>query len=114
MVIRLRLLAAAAALSTSSIAFSNPAHDQIQALGDAKRATFFAAYLTRAGERCASVSRTFFQGMDTRGAAFWNVQCAGGEAWQLMINNDAGGSARYLSCSMLKTMNAGTCFRAFK
>lgn len=108
-----RVAVAAVALAGLSFAAANPAHRQISSMDEAGRAGFFSKYLSSNGERCPSVTRTFYQGSDSRGAAFWSVQCSGGKAFQLMINNDAGGSAKLLDCDFVKAINAGTCFKRF-
>lgn len=111
---RPRSFAAIGLLGVALQAWCNPAHQQIQAMPEAKRQQFFAAYLSSAGEKCPAVTKAFYQGRDSSGAVFWNVQCNPGEAWSVMIKNDAGGSGRYVSCAVMKAVNAGTCFRPFK
>jgi hypothetical protein len=65
------------------------------------------------GEKCDSVTRSFFQGSDRRGNAYWNAACRNGQAFAIQVNNDAVGSTRIMSCAMLKAMNAGECFKKF-
>ncbi len=95
-------------------AWGNPVNDQIAALPEAKRQVLFAKLLSSSGERCPSVSRTFFQGAASNGAAFWSVACNGGKEWQVMVNGDSGGSTRILECSVLKSVGGGACWRTYK
>ena len=70
--------------------------------------------MQREGERCPSVSRTFFQGSSKDGAAFWNVSCTSGKDWQIMIKNTAQGDIKMLDCATFKVLGGGQCFKAFK
>lgn len=101
-------------LMLAASALANPAHNRIDAMQESERRAFFAKFLSSSGERCGSVTRTFFQGSSPSGDAFWNIACAGGETWALMIYNNATGSTKILDCKVLKAMNGGTCFTKFK
>lgn len=103
-----------AMLAATSGAFANPAHKQLEAMQEPERRAFFVKFLSGSGERCGSVTRTFFQGSSSNGDAFWNVACAGGANWSVMIYNNATGSTRILDCKVLKALNAGTCFTKFR
>lgn len=105
--------AVCAALLLTVAAHANPAHDQLSAMSEQQRRSFLASYLTKSGENCSSASKTFYQGSDKKGNAFWNVACTGGADYLIQINNDAGGSSRVLNCKVLKAVNAGTCFTKF-
>jgi len=105
---------AVAAAVVSLAAHANPAHDIISGMSEGNRKETFAALLSRGGEKCPTVSRTFYQGSDSKGDAFWNASCVGGQSWLVQVSNDAQGSTRVMSCTMLKAMNAGTCFTKLK
>ena len=105
-------VAAVAALACLPAA-ANRTHAHLQALSDPQRAAVLARIVRSGGESCSSVTRSYFQGSDRTGAAFWNVQCAGGKSWSILIRNDATGSARLLDCEALEAAQAGTCFRRF-
>ena len=83
-------------------------------MSEAERSAMLEKYLHQTDEKCDKVTRTFFQGVqkDT-GAAFWNVGCRDKNAYVIMINNDAGGTTKVLSCAMLKAVKAGECFKKF-
>lgn len=93
---------------------ANPINDQVEALSDEKRQGIFARMMQREGERCPSVSRTFFQGQSSDGAAFWTISCDGGKDWQIMIKNSPQGDMKILECAALKLVGGGRCFTKLK
>ncbi len=95
-------------------AHANPAHDQLSSMSEQQRRSVLAPFLVKSGEQCSSVTKTFYQGSDKKGNAFWNAACAKGDAFVIQVNNDAKGSTRILSCKVLKAVNGGTCFTKFK
>jgi hypothetical protein len=97
-----------------SVAMANPVHNQIADASEAGRLKFFANVLNASGDNCPSANRTFYQGADKTGAAYWNIQCTNGKAYQMQIANNATGSSRSLDCELIQKMNAGTCFKPFK
>jgi len=109
-----RAILGSIALISSLVANANPAHEQLSSMSESQRKSALAGLLVRSGERCSSVSRTFYQGSDKIGNAFWNAACVGGDSFVIQINNDASGSTRILSCSVLKNVGGGTCFTKFK
>jgi hypothetical protein len=94
-----------------AIAQANEAHEQLSAMPEAQRQTFFATYLTRDGERCPVVEKTFYQGSDAQGNAFWDVACQGAESWVVQVFNDEDGSTKIVSCREAEAVKAGHCFR---
>lgn len=93
-------------------ALANEAHDMLSGLAAAKRNEAMTGLMRSSGERC-QVERTFFQGKDKRGAAFWSVGCAGGKAHSVMINNASNGSTRILDCKTLRTVAGVDCVNSF-
>lgn len=117
--ITLLVVAGLSAVAPTARVAANPINDQIAALPEEQRRVIFARMLQREGERCHSVTRTFFQGSSSDGAAFWSIACSGGKDWQIMIKNTAPsdirfGDIRFLECSVLKAIGGGTCFTKFK
>lgn len=92
------LLIVLASLTTQT-ASADTVIDRIASLTEDKRRLLFARMLTSSGERCSSVSRTFFQGTSRDGAGFWSVACIGGHDWQVMVGNDSGGSTKIAECA---------------
>jgi hypothetical protein len=92
-------------------AHANPAHKTFMGLDDAKRNALLASVITASGESCRAVSRNFYQGSDKNGNAFWNAECSNGASFLVMVNNDAAGSTKVMSCAVLKAIDAGECFR---
>jgi hypothetical protein len=95
-------------------AHANPAHEQLSSMSEPQRRSMFATFLVKSGEQCSSVTKTFYQGSDKKGNAFWNAACTAGHSFAIQVNNDATGSTRILSCKLLKAVNGGTCFTKFK
>ena len=95
-------------------ASANPAHEQLSSMSEQQRQSALAALLVKSGERCANVTKTFYQGNDKKGNAFWNAACANGDSFVIQLNNDATGSTRILGCRVLKALNGGICFTKFK
>lgn len=103
-----------AGMTIAAAAQANPAHDMISSVSEAKRQQVFTRFLSDSGEKCSSVDRTFYQGSDKKGNAFWNASCAVGKSFLIQVNNDKQGSTRILGCNVLKAVNGGTCFKTLK
>ena len=58
---------------------ANPAHNQIQALDEPTRHAIFGKLLIKEDNGCRTTNRTFFQGLDKAGHAYWNVTCSKGK-----------------------------------
>lgn len=86
------------------VASGNKAHDLLARQSDARRNQTLSAFLTKSGERCDFVERTFFQGLDKSRSAFWNVACHSGERYLITVSNDAKGSTKVLDCGLLKAV----------
>lgn len=84
--------------------------DQINGINEENRRVLFGKLL--ASEGCGEVKRTFFQGLDRRGAGYWSVQCKS-KAYQLMVEDNASGSSKVVNCEALKLMGT-RCFVLFK
>lgn len=110
---RLRLFVAAMCLGIFGSVVANPAHERLMQLNENQRQQLLSSYMQKSGEQCA-VTRTFYQGATDNGDVIWNVQCKGGEAFAILIKNDASGSSTILECDLLKKIKAGDCFKKFK
>ena len=93
---------------------ANPAHNELLSLSERERASTLAALLANKGEQCRKVKRTFYQGSDKTGNAFWNAECVEGPAYVIQVSNDSQGSTRILECGVLRDVKAGICFIRFK
>lgn len=101
-------------LASTQNAAANPAHDSLMAMPERDRQEFMKRFLSAGGEKCQRVTKTFYQGSGKNGDAFWNVACAGGDAYVVEVSNNATGSTKIISCSLMRAINAGTCFTKFK
>lgn len=90
---------------------SNPAQDRMLAMSEVDRSAALLRIVESSGQFCRTVARTFFQGEDAKGNAFWNIECEEGRAYAVLIKNDEKGSTRVLSCQRLTAIGGGECFR---
>jgi hypothetical protein len=107
------LVLAAAATVWISPALANRANDMLVGKSDAARNRFFARFLHASGANCGRVGRNFFQGQDRAGDAFWNVACANGKSYAIMLINDNSGSTRIMPCDQLNRLHSSRCFQKF-
>jgi hypothetical protein len=89
----------------------NKAHERLAAMSEIDRSEALAIFVEGSGQPCRTVARTFFQGLDTKGNAIWNVECAGGQSYVVEIKNDRDGSTRVINCRTLYAAGGGTCFK---
>ena len=90
---------------------TNRAHEMLAAMSEIDRSEALAIFVEGSGRPCPTVARTFFQGLDTRGNAIWNVECAGGQSYVVEIKNDRDGSTLIINCRTLYAAGGGTCFK---
>lgn len=94
-----------------SSAWANPAQDRLAAMSEVERSAALAVFVEGGGQVCRTVARTFFQGEDDKGNVFWNVACAGGESYVVVIKNDVTGSTRVMNCRRLRAATGTDCFK---
>jgi hypothetical protein len=108
------VLAVPVAVLAITVAVSaNPAHNLLVKLSEPERREKFTEFMHGSGEPCVVV-RTFFQGMDSKGNAHWNVACSNKKSFGIMIYNDAVGSTKILECGVLKLFTQVECFKKFQ
>jgi len=90
---------------------ANPAQDRLAAMPELERSEALAVFIESGGHSCRTVARTFFQGEDAKGNVFWDVECAGGESYVVVIKNDVPGSTRVMSCRRLRAVAGADCFK---
>lgn len=96
---------------TGVVAFANPAQDRLAGMPEVERSEALAVFVESGGHPCRTVARTFFQGADAKGNVFWNVACAGGESYVVVIKNDVPGSTRVMNCRRLRAVAGADCFK---
>lgn len=102
------------AVSVVGPAAANEAHARLMSLPEPDRATMLAAAVRSAGDACDRGTRSMYQGSTKSRVALWSVACRDGNAYSVSINPDRGGSTRFLSCTMLRALKAGECFRRYE
>lgn len=105
------LLELMSGIFTGAGAFANPAQDRLAAMPEVERSEALAVFVESGGHSCRTVARTFFQGEDAKGNVFWDVECAGGESYVVVIKNDVPGSTRVMSCRRLRAVAGADCFK---
>ncbi len=106
-------------LAFAAIVYANPAHDLISQASEGVRNKAFFQTVSSAAYPCGLVTKSFFQGFDSQGDAFWSVRCKNGKSYSIMIYNDKNGSTKVMDCSVVKALNqrgAGMaeCFEKFR
>ncbi len=94
-----------------STGWANQAHDRLLAMSELDRSELLALFIESGGFACRTVARTFYQGNDSKGNVFWNVECGGGEAYVVQIKNDVPGSTTVLNCRRLRAVGGSACFK---
>lgn len=94
-----------------SPAWANPAQDRLAAMPEVEQSEALAVFIESGGHPCRTVARTFFQGEDAKGNVFWDVECAGGESYVVVIKNDVPGSTRVMTCRRLRAVAGADCFK---
>lgn len=92
-------------------AWANPAQDRLIKMSEVERSEALAVFVESGGHTCRTVAGTFFQGEDAKGNVFWNVACAGGESYVVVIKNDMSGSTRVMNCRRLRAATGADCFK---
>lgn len=90
---------------------ANPAHDRLAAMSELNRSELLAVFVESSGHACRTVARTFYQGEDSKGNVFWNVECGDGEAYVVQIKNDVPGSTTVINCRRLRAVGGSACFK---
>ena len=90
--------------------FANEGHTLLLSQTKAERALTLAGILQTSGKVCDTVSRSFLQGKDEDEAAYWNVECSGGESYVIQIPPSA--QTRVLECKIMAMIGVN-CFTRF-
>ncbi len=72
----------------ASVTFANEAHNLLMQMSPHKRSQTLAHLLATSGKDSGQAIRSFFQGFDKDKAAYWNVECSKGAAYNIQIIDD--------------------------
>ena len=89
----------------ASTTLANDGHDRLMTMSASERTKALGGVLNASGEACTP-TMSFFQGFDKDKAAYWNVACSNGKAFNVQIADDKTGSTRILDCSILKMIGS--------
>ncbi len=99
-------------LAVAVAAFANEGHQLLLSQSKAERATTLAGILQASGKTCATVSRSFLQGIDEENqAAYWNAECSGGKTYVIQI--PPSNQTRVLECKIMAVVGV-KCFTRFE
>ncbi|ARB92332.1 hypothetical protein [Legionella longbeachae] len=101
-IILLVLAASTYANVASDILSSRTSDQQVQILGN---------IVNSAGLPCTP-TQSFFQGLDSFGAAYWDIACADGRSFVIQIMNNAAATTTIIQCSAMQSLGV-TCFKRF-
>lgn len=90
----------------------NRYNDELLAKSGWEQRTIFSRLMRGSDERCGTVTRAFYQGMEKgKREAFWNISCSEGTDWVVSI--DRRSRTRLLECGTLKAVGGPRCFERF-
>jgi len=75
-----------------------------------ERASTLTTLLHQSGKACGEAVRTFLQGYDSDGAAYWNVACTNGQFYNVQVPDDPAANTRILECGIMKAIGV-ECFK---
>ena len=90
----------------------NPAQKLLARMSDADRNLHWQAYMTKSGEKCGKVTRSFYQGSTESGQVIWNIQCSASGDWQLMVEPNSAGSTKLMPCDTVRLLGM-QCWRRY-
>ena len=95
---------------------ANKAHQILTDKTNQERNEALTVLLNQSKKDCDVVVKTFFQGFEPEGGAFWSVACGNGHSYMILIENDARGSTRVMDCAMIQSLTKGRnkCFKKLK
>lgn len=91
---------------------ANDGHNLLMSMKLEERTKALGKTLNASGKACTATT-SFFQGFDRDRAAYWNVACSNGVAYNIQIADDREGKTRILECSILKAIGV-ECFKKLK
>jgi hypothetical protein len=95
-----------------AMAGANEGHNVLMSMKPDQRTRALGQTLNASGKACTATT-SFFQGFDRDRAAYWNVACSNGVAYNIQITDDKEGKTRILECSIMKAIGV-ECFKKLK
>ncbi len=80
----------------------NSSHRQLFELNMEERNETLHRWITESDNACDQAESSYFQGLDNKQTAYWNVSCVDGSAYALHIENDVSGVTKIMSCDEAK------------
>lgn len=94
-------------------ATANDMSDYLSAKSPSERASIFTDLLHQSGKGCGKANRTFLQGYDRDDAAYWNVSCTNGQAYNVQVPANPSAKTRIMDCGVMKAIGV-ECFQKLR
>lgn len=91
-------------------ASANELSDLLESQSESERAASLGDVLSQSGKSCGEVTRTFLQSTDRDDAAYWNVQCSNGSAYNIQVPADPAAKTRIMECELMDVIGV-PCFK---
>ncbi|KTD13604.1 hypothetical protein Lgra_0896 [Legionella gratiana] len=98
-------------LALASLTYANIASEILSSRTSDQQVQILGNIVNSAGEPCVPI-KSFFQGLDLYGAAYWNVACTDGRAFVIQIANNAAATTTIIRCSAMQSLGS-PCFKGF-
>jgi hypothetical protein len=81
-------------------------------MSEEARRTLLRKVAQSSGVKGTKVTKTFYQGSDTRENHIWSAACAQGRSFSITLYNDAKGSTGVVDCGVLVAVAGVSCFES--
>jgi hypothetical protein len=81
----------------------NLAHSHILKMPEKERLEALGGVLNASGKPC-DATKTFYQGMDSDGSAYWDVACKNGKSFVVQVPRDVNAKTRIMGCDFMKML----------
>ena len=89
--------------------YGNIANDILMSRTPEQKTQILSNIVNAAGVPCTPIV-SFFQGLDTLDAAYWNIDCSNGKSFVIQIANDDDATTTVFQCSAMRSLGMH-CFK---
>jgi hypothetical protein len=90
----------------------NPHQAKVLDMSEGARRALLKKIVLSSGAKCSKVTRTFYQGADSKENHIWNAACAQGASFSITVYNDVKGSTGVVDCGVLVAVSGVSCFES--
>jgi hypothetical protein len=84
----------------------------LEKISSPERIATLTTIIRNSGVECDEITRTFLQGYDKDGAAYWSSSCSNGRSYIVQVQSDPYAISRVIDCAVMK-IRGYECFRKF-